>query len=54
MMKAIHLVKYGHAKTAFKTSTVTVPVMEQQDSVLIKVHGFGINFADVMARKWPL
>ena len=50
MMKAIHLVRYGHAKTAFKTRTVAVPVMEQQDSVLIKVHGFGINFADVMAR----
>lgn len=51
MMKAIHLVKYGEAKTAFKNSTVALPKLVDNDSVLIKVHGFGINFADVMARK---
>ena len=42
---------YGEAKTAFKNSTVALPKLVDNDSVLIKVHGFGINFADVMARK---
>ena len=50
-MKAIHLVKYGPAKQAFKQVEVDIPVLKTKDDVLIKVHAFGLNFADIMARK---
>ena len=50
-MKAIHLVSYGPAKQAFKEAEVDIPVLGGKDDVLIKVHAFGLNFADIMARK---
>ena len=50
-MKAIQLVKYGPAKTAFKTAEVPTPKLNNKEDVLIKVHAFGLNFADIMARK---
>ena len=50
-MKAIQLIKYGDAHTAFQTNEVPIPQLKSSDSVLIKVQAFGINFADVMARK---
>ncbi len=51
MMKAIQLIKYGDAHTAFQTNEVPIPQLKSNDSILIKVQAFGINFADVMARK---
>lgn len=50
-MRAIQLIKYGDAGTAFITNKVPIPQLKGNDSILIKVHAFGINFADVMARK---
>jgi NADPH2:quinone reductase len=50
-MKAIQLVKYGSAKTAFKTAKVPTPKLVNKEDILIKVQAFGLNFADVMARK---
>ena len=49
-MRAIQLVKYGSAETAFQTNIVADPQLQNTDDILIKVHSFGINFADVMAR----
>jgi len=48
-MKAISLVKYGPAPQAFETREVDVPTPKELE-VLIEVEGFGLNFADVMAR----
>lgn len=50
-MKAIHLVSYGSAKQAFKEANVDIPILIDNEDVLIKVHAFGLNFADIMARK---
>ena len=50
-MRAIQLIKYGDAHTAFKTKEVPIPPLTSSDNILIKVQAFGINFADVMARK---
>lgn len=49
-MKAIQIVKHGAPELAFKQVEVEKPVFKSND-VLIKVEGFGLNFADVMARK---
>ncbi len=49
-MKAIALVKTGPAATAFEVREIPKP-QPQKDEVLIKVAAFGLNFADVMARK---
>jgi NADPH2:quinone reductase len=49
MMKAAYLIKYGEANTAFEIRDVQKP-QPGPDQVLIKVEGFGLNFADVMAR----
>lgn len=48
-MKAAHLVKYGLSKNAFEIRKIEKPHPEA-NQVLIKVEGFGLNFADVMAR----
>ncbi len=50
-MKAIHLVSCGSAKQAFKEANVDIPILIDNEDVLIKVHAFGLNFADIMARK---
>ena len=50
-MKAIQLIKYGDAHTAFQTNEIPIPSLKSRDSILIKVQAFGINFADIMARK---
>ena len=50
-MKAIQLIKYGSSKDSFKSSEIPIPNLINKEDVLIKVHAFGINFADVMARK---
>ncbi len=49
-MKALTLIKPGAANTAFEVREVTIPKI-QSGQALIKVEGFGLNFADVMARK---
>lgn len=49
-MKAIRLKKYGPPKDAFEEVEIAKPEIAE-DEVLIKVEGFGINFADIMARK---
>lgn len=49
-MKAIYIVKYGNADKAFEIREVPKPV-PKAGQVLVKVEGFGLNFADVHARK---
>ena len=49
-MKAIFLIRNGVAHKAFKIRELVVPVPGPGE-VLIKVEAFGLNFADVMARK---
>ncbi|MEO6734147.1 MAG: zinc-binding dehydrogenase [Ferruginibacter sp.] len=49
-MKAIFLIKNGAADTAFETREIPVPHPEA-GQVLVKVEAFGLNFADIMARK---
>lgn len=49
-MKAIYLVKNGIAKTAFEIREVKIAEPKESE-VQIKVEAFGLNFADVMARK---
>ena len=49
-MKAIVLIKNGEASVAFQQKEVPVPIVKSNE-VLIKVEAFGLNFADVMARR---
>jgi NADPH:quinone reductase-like Zn-dependent oxidoreductase len=49
-MKAIYIVKHGKPETAFEVRDIPIPVPGPGE-VLVKVQGFGLNFADVMARK---
>jgi len=49
-MKAIFLTKTGAAKNAFEQRETPMPEPKAGE-VLVKVQGFGLNFADVMARK---
>ncbi|MFM1932660.1 MAG: hypothetical protein RL226_1963, partial [Bacteroidota bacterium] len=49
-MKAAVLVKTGDASTAFEVREVNRPVPGEGE-VLIRTEAFGLNFADVMARK---
>lgn len=49
-MKAIYIVKHGSADHAFEVREIAKPVPKPGE-VLVKVEGFGLNFADVMARK---
>lgn len=49
-MKAIYIIKYGEADQAFEVREIPKPVPKEGE-VLVKVEGFGLNFADIMARK---
>ncbi|MBT8231602.1 MAG: zinc-binding dehydrogenase [Saprospiraceae bacterium] len=49
-MKAIYLKKYGHANKAFEIREAEMPTPGPRE-VCIKVNFFGINFADVVARR---
>lgn len=49
-MKGIYVVKHGKAEEAFEVREIPIPVPKPHE-VLVKVEGFGLNFADVMARK---
>lgn len=49
-MKAIYLTKYGKAENAFELRETEIPNPESRE-VCIKVNYFGLNFADVVARR---
>lgn len=49
-MKAIYIVKHGKVEEAFEIRETVKPVPKPGE-VLVKVEGFGLNYADVMARK---
>ncbi len=49
-MKAIFLVRTGEARDAFEMRETEVPVAAKGE-VIIKVEAFGLNYADVMARR---
>lgn len=49
-MKAIYIVKHGDTDEAFEVRETPKPVPKAGEA-LIKVEAFGLNFADVMARK---
>jgi NADPH:quinone reductase-like Zn-dependent oxidoreductase len=49
-MKAIYLNKYGNSVTAFETKETEIP-QAGKGELIIKVHSFGLNFADVVARR---
>ena len=48
-MKAIYIIKHGEPQAAFEFRETPKPVPKPGE-VLIKVEGFGLNFADVVAR----
>jgi NADPH2:quinone reductase len=48
-MKVVQLIKHGNDSSSFKIAEVNKPVPKAGE-VLIKVEGFGLNYADVMAR----
>src|SRR5690554_1920263 len=50
MMKAVYLKKFGSPEEAFEIRETEIPTCAP-DQVLIKVEAFGLNFADVLARK---
>lgn len=49
-MQAIHLVRYGNSENAFEIREINRPEPSENE-VCIKVEAFGINFADVVARR---
>ena len=49
-MKAIYLTKYGGAEKAFTIKDLVTPSIDDNE-VLIKNDCFGLNFADVVARR---
>ena len=50
-MKAVVLEKIGDSNEAFSVKEVDEPSALEEDEVLIEVEAFGLNFADVMARR---
>ena len=51
-MKAFQLVKYGTpSSSVFKEVDVEKPTLLKDNELLVKVPAFGLNYADVMARK---
>ncbi len=49
-MKAAVLIKHGDSESSFQIKEVEKPVISNNE-VLIRVEAFGLNFADVMARR---
>lgn len=49
-MKGIYITEYGEAKDAFEVRETPIPVPKPGE-ILIKIEGFGLNFADVVARR---
>ena len=50
-MKAVVLESFGDSKKAFQIKEVPNPTDLSYDEVLIKVEAFGLNFADLIARR---
>ncbi len=51
-MKAFQLTKYGGPSSlVFDEVELEKPTLLKDDELLVKVHAFGLNYADVMARK---
>ena len=50
IMKAVYLVNYGNSDTAFEIKDAPM-AKAAQGEVVIKVACFGLNFADVVARR---
>lgn len=48
--QALYLVRYGAAETAFELRDFNI-VLPRNQKVLIEVEAFGLNYADVMARR---
>ncbi|MEX0883587.1 MAG: alcohol dehydrogenase catalytic domain-containing protein, partial [Cyclobacteriaceae bacterium] len=48
-MKKIAIVRYGNALEAFQFENQAEPLPNDAE-ILVKVEGFGLNYADVMAR----
>jgi NADPH:quinone reductase-like Zn-dependent oxidoreductase len=48
--QALYLVRYGAAQTAFELRDFNI-VLPRNNEVLIEVEAFGLNYADVMARR---
>ncbi len=49
-MKAVYLIKYGNSDTAFKIDIAPIPKAGKGE-IVVKVAHFGLNFADVVARR---
>ena len=49
-MRSITLVKYGNTEASFALKEIDKPT-PNTDEILIRVEAFGLNFADVLARK---
>ncbi len=49
-MKAIYLNKYGNSDAVFEIKETEIPIAGKGE-LIIKVHSFGLNFADVVARR---
>jgi len=49
-MKAIYLTKTGEADKAFEIRETQIPKASKGE-IVVKVHAFGLNFADVLARR---
>ncbi|MDB4439027.1 zinc-binding dehydrogenase [bacterium] len=49
-MKAIYLTKYGKAQNAFEIRETEIPTPDSRE-VCIQVNYFGLNFADIVARR---
>ncbi len=47
---ALALVKYGEANLAFAEKQITLPALDSKQ-VLVEVEAFGLNYAEVMARR---
>ncbi len=50
-MKAVVLESFGDSKKVLSIKEVPMPSNLKAEEVLIKVEAFGLNFADVMARR---
>ena len=49
-MKAIYLNKYGNSDAVFEIKETEIPIAAKGE-LIVKVHSFGLNFADVVARR---
>jgi NADPH:quinone reductase-like Zn-dependent oxidoreductase len=49
-VKAVYLVRFGSPEDAFEIREIPIPSINE-NQVLIRVEAFGLNFADVIARK---